>query len=81
MKSIQRRFLAVEKKNPLLSSYLVFYRAIAGQSFTKSSIQKWFNKLVDKNDFSVKQKRCLIRSLTDVSKSIEDTINLLKIER
>ena len=57
MRSIERRFKNIEKRNPELSSFICFCKTIKGQKFSTNIIHRWFNKLVDKNDYSHKEKR------------------------
>ena len=67
MRSIQRRFLAQETKHPFASSYIHFAEAIKGQRFSKPMICRWFNKLVDKDDYSRSEKRAVISHLENPS--------------
>ncbi len=63
MKSIQRRFDDISNKNPYWSSYICFAEAIKQQKFNKESIQIWFNKLVNKDDYDKKDKKTLLDQL------------------
>ncbi len=67
MKSMQRRFDCISNKNPHWSSYICFAEAIKQQKFNKESIQIWFNKLVDKDDYDKKDKKTLLDQLYDLS--------------
>lgn len=67
MRSIERRFNKFNTKNPGLSSYINFSQAIKGQKFSRDLINRWFNKLVDKDDYDKKDKRELIEYLTNLS--------------
>jgi hypothetical protein len=72
MRSLQRRFNKITKDNPYWSSYICFCRAIDGQDFTKQTISRWFNELVEKDDYDKKDKKALIRyllSLTEKTKN------------
>ena len=51
MRSIERRFLKFQHKRPNVSSLLNFCRAVKGQHFSTDSIHRWFNKLVEKDDY------------------------------
>ena len=57
MKSIERRFKNIEEKNPFWSSYICFAEAIQGQRFSKQTVHRWFQKLVDKDDYAKKKKK------------------------
>jgi len=63
MRSIYRRFKKVSVKNPFWSSYICFVEAIKQQKFSNRIILKWFNKLVEKNDYSNKEKKDILRHL------------------
>lgn len=73
MRSIERRFNNTIKTNPLLSSYICFLRTIWGQKFTKSIIRKWFNKLVDEDDYSKADKKDLFKHLEYLANMPEET--------
>jgi hypothetical protein len=60
MRSIQRRFKKIQLTHPELYSIVCFNNAITGQNFSKDRIARWFNKLVDKEDYStIPKKHCL----------------------
>jgi len=73
MKSLERRFKNILNKNPFWSSYICFAVAVAKQEFKKATIYFWFNKLVDKNDYSRKEKKGILKHLCDLSNMREDT--------
>lgn len=72
MRSIERRFNNFQLKNPNLSSYINFAKAVKNQRFTREMIARWFNKLVEKDDYDQKDKRNLLARLTELSNPIED---------
>lgn len=74
MKSLERRFNNISKKNPNLSSYLCFVEAVRGQGFSKQTIHNWFSQLVDKEDYNKTEKRALLEHLTNLSNVIEEGI-------
>ena len=49
MKSLERRFNNITKKNLYWSSCTCFTEAIEKQNFSKQTIHRWFNKLVEKD--------------------------------
>ena len=60
MKSIERRFRIIQLKYPSLMSLTCFNIAVTNQNFSKDRIARWFNKLVDKEDYStIPKKHCL----------------------
>ena len=72
MRSIQRRFSNIRDKNINLGDYIVFARAVKGQGFSKDMISRWFNKLVEKDDYDKKDKKALIQHLVNLSKTSEE---------
>lgn len=70
MRNIKSRFEAMTKKYPNHSSYLCFGRAVCGQNFSPRFISKFFDELVDKDDYDRSDKKEHIRhflSLTNTS--------------
>lgn len=63
MKSIQRRFEVFKAKNPSLGDFTNLMRTVKGQRFSKDTIARWFERLVDKEDYSKSDKRHLIQEL------------------
>ena len=72
MKSIERRFNNIQQKNPYWSSYVCFFSAIERQNFTKQTIARWFNKLVEKDDYSSSDKKAILTQLYAHSNPPED---------
>lgn len=68
MRSIQRRFNSFQIKNREFSSFINFTKAIKGQKFSKDMIRRWFNKLVEKEDYDKHSKNRLIKHLVNLSK-------------
>lgn len=75
MRSIERRFKNIEKKDSVLSSYICFARAIKNQDFNKQTISYWFTRLVDKEDYDSKNKLSILRYLWKLSNVTEDSTN------
>jgi predicted RNA-binding protein YlxR (DUF448 family) len=73
MRSIERRFNKFNNKNPGLSTYINFSQAIKGQKFSKDLISRWFNRLVEKEDYDKKDKRGLIDYLVNLSNHSKTT--------
>lgn len=74
MKSIERRFENMTKKYRDQSSFLCFGKAIKSQRFSRDMIKRWFNKLVDKNDYNPKEKRMLFEHFELLTNSPEDNL-------
>ena len=72
MKSIERRFKKINKKNPYWSDNTCFAVAITDQNFSLQTIAKWFNKLVDKNDYDKNDKKEIRAFLKRLTKRPED---------
>jgi len=73
MKSLERRFRSIVEKNPSFSSYLCFSKAIEGQGFNKQTIHRWFQKLVDKEDYEKSEKRAVLGHLDNLSNTLRTT--------
>ena len=69
MRSIQRRFNKISKQNPVWSSSICFGEAIKKQNFSKQAIHRWFQKLVEKNDYAREEKRTILRHLEEYTKT------------
>jgi len=70
MKSIERRFNNIKKGNPYWSLYLCFTEAIKNQNLSKQTLHRWFNKLVDKNDYSRSEKNGVLGFLDTLTKPL-----------
>lgn len=68
MRSLERRFKNIQDKNPLLSSYICYSMTVRGQGFHKEAIERHFN-LIDKDDYTRKDKPALIEYLFELSNS------------
>ncbi len=71
MRSIRARFEECEKRNPELSSFVNFSRAIRNQAFGFEDLRRGFNRLVDRNDYSSTDKKELLRHLESLNKPEE----------
>ena len=73
MKSLRRRFNNTIKKNPNLGSNTCFARAVNEQAFNRQTIHRWFQKLVDKDDYAKKEKRSVLAHLRNLSDTMKTT--------
>ncbi|HOX10364.1 MAG TPA: hypothetical protein P5323_00175 [Candidatus Moranbacteria bacterium] len=73
MKSLERRFKNITKKKPFWSSYVCFSEAVKGQGFNRQSIHRWFQRLVDKNDYTRKEKRAILAHLENITVPLRTT--------
>ena len=72
MRSLRRRHASVDKKNPYWSTYICFWHAVKSQEFNVKIIHRWFNRLVDKDDYSTSDKKSLLKDLVDLKNDVED---------
>lgn len=72
MRSLERRFNKIQKNNPYYSSIICFNLAVEKQKFSHSTIARWFNKLVDKDDYCSKDKKEIFAFLYSFTKPPED---------
>ena len=73
MKSIERRFDDLQRKRPGLSSLTNFTGAVKGGRFSHDAIRRWFNKLVDPDDYEGVSKFDILRHLDSLSKPVRTT--------
>ncbi|MFA6096849.1 MAG: hypothetical protein WC788_04445 [Candidatus Paceibacterota bacterium] len=74
MKSLERRFKNISDKKPLWSSYICFAEAVKKQRLNKQTIHRWFNKLVEKDDYARNEKKGILKHLCNLSNAPEDDI-------
>jgi hypothetical protein len=67
MKTIERRFLAVRKRNVNLGDYPTLYKAVKCAEFKETTISKWFSILVSKDEYDLQDRRQLVKQLTEAS--------------
>jgi hypothetical protein len=63
MRSLERNFRKIEKENPNLSTITCFNKTILKRGFSKETIKKYFNLLVDNNDYEKEDKRALLKDI------------------
>ena len=67
MKSLERRFSNISQFNPVWSSYICFVEAVKDQNFSKRIVNYYFNKLVEKDDYAIAEKREIVEYLNMLS--------------
>ncbi|MES2314945.1 MAG: hypothetical protein V4524_03380 [Patescibacteria group bacterium] len=72
MRSIKKRFVNTMQSDSGLSAYTALMRAVRGQSFKRSALNKAFELLVPKDEFNNKDKFSLINSLEKLANTPED---------
>lgn len=55
-KELREIFDIIVDQNPGLSTLICFSKAIAKRHYEQAYITKWFNKLVDKEDYATRDK-------------------------
>ena len=75
MKSLERRFNNITEKNPNWSSYICFAETVIGQGFREQIIHRWFNKLVNKDDYAKNEKKAVLGFLVGLSNPARTTGN------
>jgi len=73
MKSLERKFNKISKRNPYWSTYTCFTETIYGIGFSRQTIHRWFNVLVDKNDYDKTNKKEIMSFLESVGKCSRTT--------
>ena len=68
MRSIERRFEYIQKRNPYWSSFTCFANTIRGQKFSEDRIRRYFNELVDKEDYAKNEKGQILNYLYEITK-------------
>jgi hypothetical protein len=68
MKSLKRVFNKIRSENPYWSDYICFAEAVRGRNFSRKTIIRNFNSLVDKEDYVKSEKKEIIDFLVELSK-------------
>lgn len=71
MRSIQRRFEQIKKKNPYWSSWTSYAMSVVHQKFSQKNVYYWFNKLVEKDDYIEKEKKYHLFHLMKLTNMVE----------
>jgi hypothetical protein len=75
MKSIERKFKKLNNRNPYWSSLICFAETIKSSGLSRQSIHRWFNKLVNKNDYDKTDKKQVMSFLESIGKRSTTTKN------
>jgi hypothetical protein len=68
MRSLKRVFEKRKRENPNWSDYTCFSHAVSGKGFSKKIVSRYFNKLVDKGDYSREEKKEILKGLFGYSR-------------
>lgn len=80
MKSIERRFNNVRKKNINYSDYVCLAEAVLGQQFSRRRLYTYFKKLVSIDDYDGTDTNMLVRHLYKISNTPDECIFLTEID-
>jgi hypothetical protein len=69
MRSLRRIFSRIRSENPYWSDYICFAEAVRGRKFSRKTIVRNFNSLVDKEEYARSEKKEIIDFLVEFSKS------------
>ncbi len=73
MKSLKARYISIREELPLkYSSYICFARAVYEQKFSHKMISRWFNLLVNKEDYLQKERKAVVKYLHYLSNLPEE---------
>lgn len=75
MRSIKRVFEKVQKENPGWGSIIVFNHIVDGKNFSHDRIARWFNILVDKQEYDQSDKKALLDYVYHVNTPLNRTKN------
>lgn len=67
MRSLTRVFNKIKKENPYWSDYLCFAETVKGRKFSRQTIIRYFNRLVDKDEYARGDKKSLLKELLKLS--------------
>jgi hypothetical protein len=68
MRSVKKVFNRINSENPYWSDYICFAEAVRGRRFSRKTIIRNFNSLVDKEDYARSEKKEIIDFLVELSK-------------
>jgi len=68
MRSVRRAFERIRAENPYWSSLLCFAEAVRGRNFSRRTIVRNFNVLVDKEDYAKNERKKIVEFLVELSK-------------
>jgi hypothetical protein len=67
MRSLERIFNKIKQENPLWSDYVCFAEAVKARKFSRQTIGQYFNRLVDKDEYLEKDKKTLLKQLSELA--------------
>jgi hypothetical protein len=67
MRSLKRVFNKIKNENPLWSDYICFAETVKTRKFSRQTISQYFNRLVDKDEYVKKDKKTLLKQLSELA--------------
>jgi hypothetical protein len=67
MRSLERVFNKIKQENHLWSDYICFAETVKGRKFSRQIIARYFNRLVNKDDYVKRDKKPLLKQLSELS--------------
>ena len=67
MRSLERVFNKTKQENPLWSDYICFAETVKERIFSRQTISQYFNRLVDKDEYIKKDKKTLLKQLSELT--------------
>jgi hypothetical protein len=67
MRSLERVFNKIKHENPLWSDYICFAETVKARKFSRQTIAWYFNRLVDKDNYGKRDKKSLLKQLSELS--------------
>ena len=68
MRSVKRVFNKIKSRNPYWSDYICFAETVRGRKFSRKTILRNFNSLIDKEEYEKSEKKEIIDFLMELSK-------------
>jgi len=75
MRSIERLFNKIQKENPGWGSIVVFNHIVNGKNFSHDRIARWFNILVDKEEYEKSDKKKILKYIYLMNTPLNRTKN------
>ncbi|KKR43864.1 MAG: hypothetical protein UU10_C0002G0023 [Parcubacteria group bacterium GW2011_GWF1_40_6] len=75
MKSIQRLFEKIAREHPNWGSVIVFNHIVNGKNFSHDRIARWFNLLVDKEEYDRSEKKQILEYIYLLNSPLNRTKN------
>jgi len=72
MRSLEARFRRCQKKHQEVGDFVNLGRAVKDQKFSEQTIRRFFNKLIEKDDYSSGDKQQLIKHLIGLTTPEDD---------